>query len=207
MKGWVTWRSGDDEGIAWMAKQTGSAAARLSALIAEIEAGAYARGRADARKEVLSALGAVGQSALKSGSQQEKPPSTRAARKRRTSGGKRAPRGSVRALVERALQDQPGQSAQEILARAGTDAERLVRLGSIRVELQTGRRLGRYESKDGRWSLVASPSAEGDGASDTRRPPEPDEAAGGPDGDAPGEDAASGKPGTGGGPSRLGMNW
>ena len=49
-----------------MAKQTGSATVRLSALIAEIEAEAYARGRADTRQEVLSALGAPGRSASKS---------------------------------------------------------------------------------------------------------------------------------------------
>ena len=112
--------------------------------------------------------------------------------------------------------------------RAGTDAERLVKLGSIRAELQTGRRQGRYESKDGRWSLAASPSAEGDGASDASASSEPDGPAGAPadasrseagpspemgetrgvlDGDAPGEDAASGEPDTGDAQSRLGMNW
>lgn len=39
-----------------MAKKTGSAAGRLPALVAEIEADAYARGKADARNEILSAL-------------------------------------------------------------------------------------------------------------------------------------------------------
>ena len=190
-----------------MANEIGSAAAKVSALIAEIEAAAYARGRADARKEVLLALGAPRQSARMPGSRQEKPRSTGTAHKRRTGGGKRAPRGSVRALVERALRDRPGLTAPEVLARAGTDAERLVKLGSIRVELQTGRRQGRYESKDGWWSLAASPSADGDGVSDTSASPEPDEATGVPDGDASDEDAASGEPEAGGGQSRLGMNW
>ena len=119
----------------------------LSALIAEIEAEAYVRGRADARKEVLSALNAPGQPALMSGSRREKPRSTRSARKRRTAGGKRAPRGSVRTLVERALRAEPGLSAWGVLDRADSDAERLIKLGSIRVELQTGRRQGRYETK------------------------------------------------------------
>ena len=203
-------------------------AARLSALIAEIEAAAYARGRVDAQKEVLSALSAPGRSAPLSGSRQKKPRSTGMARNRRTAGGKRAPRGSVRTLVERALRAGSGLSAREVLDRAGTDAERLVKLGSIRMELQTGRQQGRYESNDGRWSLAASSSAEGGGVFDALASPEPggaagppadasqseaspsaeaDEAADTPDGDAPGEDAASGEPETGGSQSRLGMNW
>ena len=227
---WVARRCGQDEGIGRMAKETGSAAVRLSALIVEIEAEAYARGRADARREVLSALDAPGQSAPMTGSRREKPSSTGAARKRRTAGGKRAPRGSVRALVERALREQPGLTAREILGRAGTDAERLVNLGSIRADLQTGRRQGRYESKDRRWSLAASPPAEGDGASDAPASPAPDgagalaeafrseadpspetdeaaNAPGVPKSGVSGGDVASGEPETGGGQNRLGMNW
>lgn len=211
-----------------MARETGSAAVRLSALIAEVEAEAYARGRADARKEILSALGAPGRSAPRSGSRRDKPALPGTARGRRTAGGKRAPRGAARALVERALRDRPGLSAREILDRAGTDAERLVKPGSVRVELHNGRRRGRYESDDGRWSLAASPCAEVDGASDKPASPEPDGATGasadafrseaGPspdtdaaagvsDGDAAGEDAETGEPETGGGQGRLGMNW
>lgn len=181
-----------------MAKETGSAAGRLSALIAEIEAAAYARGQADARKEVLSVLGAPALTEQMSESRKEKPRSTGAAGKRRTAGGKRAPRGSVRALVERTLRAEAGLSAREVLDRAGSDAERLVKLGSIRAELQTGRRQGRYESKDGRWLLAASVSAEGNGVSDIPASP---------DGDKAGEDTASEGPETGGGPGRLGMNW
>lgn len=215
-----------------MAKQTASAAARLTALVAEIAAEAYARGRADARQGVLSALGAVGKPTPTPRSRQQKASSTGTARKPRTAGGKRAPRGATRALIQRALRDRPGLSAREILDGAGADAERLVKLSSIRVELYSGRREGRYESKDGSWSLAPSYSAEGDDALETpafdesdsgagspadasrsepSRSPETDEAAGMLNGDAPGQapgqDAASGEPETGIGPSRLGMNW
>lgn len=204
-----------------MAKNSGSAADRLSALVAEIEAEAYARGRADARGEMLAALGAPGAStprprARRNDGSSASPP----ARKPRAGAGKRAPKGSVRALVERVLRDRPGLTAREIVDRADGDAERLVKPGSIRAELQTGRKQGRYESEGGRWSLSSSVPEGGDGAPDMSSSPEPDNAPDAPPdcglpeagpsaepGDAAGEDVASGEPNTGGGQSRLGMNW
>ncbi len=209
-----------------MAKDRKNAASRLSALVMEIEAEAYARGRADVRKEMLTALGAGGES--KPRSRRERTSVARSARKPPASGGKRAPRGTVRALVERALRDQPGLTAREILDRAATDAERLVKLTSIRVELHTGRRQGRYESRDGRWSPAASATAVDDGPSDaspaladtllegtsgdsspseTDPSREPDGAASVPTGETPDGNAASGEPETGGDQGRLGMNW
>ena len=79
-----------------MARGGTGAAERISALIAEIEAEAYARGRADARNELLRALGAA---------ETSKRP---AKAKRRGGGRRRAPRGSVRRLVERVLGEHPG---------------------------------------------------------------------------------------------------
>ena len=65
---------------------------------------------------------------------------------------------------------------------AATDAERLIRLSSIRVELQNGRKQGRYESRDGRWSLAASASAaageDGSSGAPPEVEPERDEATG-----------------------------
>ena len=188
-----------------MAKEAGSTADKLSALVAEIEAEAYARGKADARTECLQALGTSNASApTRRG---KKPSGARPARKRRAGGSKRAPRGSVRALVERALRDRVGLTAAEIIDRAGTDAERMVKLSSIGMELTKGRRLGRYASAEGRWSLAASPSEDGEGAPDAPASPEPDAATDAPAGDAPGDDTASSEAETGGGQSRLGMNW
>ena len=142
---------GDHEGNARMAKKTGGTAEKLSALVAEIEAEAYARGKADARNEIVAALGTSRASApTRRG---KKPSGARPARKRRAGGSRRAPRGSVRALVERALRGRAGLTAAEIIDRAGTDAERMVKLSSIGMELTKGRRLGRYASADG--TLVA----------------------------------------------------
>lgn len=138
-----------------MARVSTRRADRLSALIAEIEAEAYARGQADARKELLDLLdagtaerGVAGQTRAR----RARP----GARKRRASGRKRAPRGSVPRFVEQALRDGSGQTPQEILARAANKMERLIKLPSIRAELGAGRRQGRYELNDGRWYLAKS---------------------------------------------------
>lgn len=130
------------------ASRTGSD--KLSALIAEIEVEAYARGRADARKQLLDLLGA-GEAEASRGRKAR----TARAPRRRPRGGKRAPRGSVPRFVERILRERPGLTPPEILARAATDTERLIKLGSIRTELTNGRGQGRYELLDGRWSLAA----------------------------------------------------
>ena len=139
---------------------------QLSALIAEIEAEAYARGRADARKELLDILGAGG-AAPRSKASRGRKGRTAGAPGRRASGGKRAPRGSVPRFVERILRDRPGLTPQEIVAQAATDTERLIKLGSIRTELTNGRGQGRYELVDGRWSLAAS----GQGAAEADETP------------------------------------
>ena len=153
---------------------------KLSALIAEIEAEAYARGRSDARKELLDILGAGGKRAAPSGARRGRPGA--AAPKRRAGGSERAPRGSVPRFVEQALRDNPGSTVQEILALAATDEERLIKLPSIRLELRNGRKQGRYESRGRRWSLAASASATAgeDGTSGVppEAEPERDEATG-----------------------------
>ena len=136
----------------------------LSALIAEIEAEAYARGRADARKELLDVLAAGGGHLASATVSRERRANKAEPGKRRASGGKRAPRGSVRRFVEQALRDHPDSTVQEILERAATDTERSIKLPSIRNELQTGRRQGKYESNGRRWSLAGSdPGAAGAG--------------------------------------------
>lgn len=135
------------------ASRTGSD--KLAALVAEIEAEAYARGRADARKELLDLLDSGGPGAARAKPSRGRKAGTAAAPKRRASGRKRAPKGSVPRFVEQALREQPGLTPPEILARAATDDERLIKLGSIRTELGNGRKQGRYEANGGRWSLAA----------------------------------------------------
>ena len=83
----------------------------LSALIAEIETEAYARGQSDARKELLDILGAGGERPAPAGARRGRRPGT-GTPKPRTGGSKRAPRGSVPRFVEQALRDHPGSTVQ-----------------------------------------------------------------------------------------------
>ena len=136
-----------------------SGAEKLSALIAEIEADAYARGQADAKKEILAVLGSGGAQIAGTRGTRGRRGRKGQPKTRRASGRKRAPKGSVPRFVEQALREQPGQTPPEILARASTDMERLIKLPSIRTELRNGRGQGKYTLSDGRWSLSgAAPS-------------------------------------------------
>ena len=139
-----------------MARTPASSADRLSALITEIEAEAYARGQADARKELLDLLGSGTARRAAAKASRGRPAKPAAAPKRRASGRKRAPKGSVPRFVEQALRDNPGQTPPEILARAAGDMERLIKLPSIRTELRNGGKQGKYEQKDGRWFLAGA---------------------------------------------------
>ena len=194
-----------------MANDSTGATQQLSALIAEIEAEAYARGQSDARKELLDILGA-GKRAAPAGARRGRP---EAAAKRRAGGRKRAPRGSVLRFVEQALRDNPGSTVQEILALAATDEERLIRLSSIRVELQNGRKQGRYESRDRRWSLAAPASAaaceDGSSGAPPEEEPERDDAAGASAGEPAMQDPVSPEAESeadgNGNSRRLGLTW
>ena len=194
-----------------MANDSTGATQKLSALIAEIEAEAYARGRSDARKSLLDILGAGGKRAAPSGARRGRPGA--AAPKRRAGGSKRAPRGSVPRFVEQALRDNPGSTVQEILGLASTDAERLIRLSSIRVELRNGRKQGRYESHGRRWSLAASVSAgageDGSSGAPPEVEPERGEATGVSTGEPAMQDPASPEAEADGNENRgrLGLTW
>ena len=169
-----------------MPKPSRTGSDKLSALVTEIEAEAYARGQADARKELLDVLGSGGVRAPRATSRGQKA-RTAAAPKRRARGRKRAPRGSVPGFVEQALRDRPGLTPPEILERAATDMERLIKLSSILTELRNGRRQGKYELSGGRWSLAA-PDPGVTGADETASP----EAT---QGSEPGEGESTGTPG------------
>ncbi len=155
-----------------MPNASGTSTEKLSALIAEIEAEAYARGQADAKKEMLDLLGTGGERAARTRATRGRRAKTAAAPKRRASGRKRAPKGSVPRFVEQALREQPGLTPPEILARAATDMERLIKLPSIRTELRNGRRQGKYELNGGRWTLAGS-AAGGATAAETPSPDAP----------------------------------
>lgn len=139
-----------------MAKVAGGNVEKLSALIAGIEAEAYDRGRDDARKELLDLLQSGSPQTSVTRAARGKAAGTAAPRGKRTGRAKRAPKGSVRPFVDRALGERPGATAPEILGQAATDAERSIKLSSVRVELRNGRLQGRYVSEHGRWSLLVS---------------------------------------------------
>ena len=142
-----------------MAKGLASVGERVAALITEIEAEAYARGRADARKELLDALGVAPRRPALARPKRARG-RAKAARKRSARGSGRAPRGSVPRFVGRVLDEHPGTPAAEIAGHAASDVERSIRLASIRVELSKGRAQGRYVSDNGRWSLAATAATE-----------------------------------------------
>lgn len=150
----------------------------LSALIAEIEAAAYARGRADARKELLDVLAAGGEPRPRGRGSRGRQAGKPAPAKQRARGSKRAPRGSVPRFVERVLRERPGSTVQEMMEQAATDAERSIKLWSIRVELGNGRRQGKYAVNGRRWSIAGSDPAPAEGgpgtSSDASLSAEPD---------------------------------
>ena len=193
-----------------MPKAAGSNAERLSALIAGIEADAYERGRADARKELLDLLqpgsGQTGARAARG-----KTAGRKASKEKGAGRGKRAPKGSVRPFVERVLREHPGATAPEISGHADDDVERSIKLSSIRVELRNGGLQGRYVSDRGRWSLAASEasSAAPEEAASSEPPPgsaaTASEAGSGVSADA--DNAAASDEGEGETGSTLGLNF
>lgn len=145
----------------------------LAALIAEIEAAAYARGRADARKELLDVLAAGGGPGPGGRGSHGRRAGKPAPAKPRARGRKRAPKGSVPRFVERVLRERPDSTVQEMMEQAATDAERSIKLSSIRAELGNGRRLGKYAVNGRRWSLSGpdpAPAGGGQGTSSDASP-------------------------------------
>ena len=193
-----------------MPKAAGSNAERLSALIAGIEADAYERGRADARKELLDLL-QPGSGQTDTRAARGEAAGRKASNGKRAGGGKRAPKGSVRPFVERVLRDHPGAAASEIPGHAAGDVERSIKLSSIRVELRNGGLQGRYVSDGGRWSLAASEasSAAWEGAASSEPAPGSAPVAGEAGSGAPADvgEAAAPEDGEGEGGTRLGLKF
>ena len=187
-----------------MAKALMSKSQELTALVADIKARAYERGRADTRSELLELLGARSGSPAR---ETRSPGRKNGAPTRRAGGRKRAPRGSVPRLVERALGERPGLTPTEILGNATTDADRWVKLSSVVNELRGGRRGGKYVLEDGRWSLAArdAGSAEPAGAAEALLEP----VAEAPESDSPTQPEAPSdlQPGEGGRKGTLGLAW
>ncbi len=191
-----------------MARAARSSAEKLAELISGIEAEAYARGQADARKALRDLLTAGSGRGARATPASGRRAGKAASPARRAGSGKRAPRGSVRRFVERVLGEHPGATVPEIAGYAATEAERSIKPGSIRVELSNGRKQGRYVSDNRRWSLSASdPAVEQTGrAVPSEPPPAVPPGGGGETGTGSGQGDDSSAPGQGSG-TTLGLNF
>ena len=138
----------------------------LVALIRSIEADAYERGKADAKREIMTYLttnAALGPAASGQGNAR---PSRRGQRtiERSASDRARAPKGTTVALINRVLALHPGLTPSEILTHAETEYEKMVGGPSLRNQLRRGRKDGRYRrDDDGRWHLVDASKDEAEG--------------------------------------------
>lgn len=147
---------------------------RLQSLLSEAIEEAYARGRADAKREMLALLsneptevtGAIPR--LASGEMEAeynndrkdadeeavdfaaRPPIER----------KRAPKGLPRAVVDRALGEaKHGLRPQDIAEFFRDDYERMIAVSTLRGELRKGMSEGRYYEQNGQWFLVKNNEA------------------------------------------------
>lgn len=71
---------------------------------------------------------------------------------------KRAPRGLVRVVVTRSLNEAApaGLTTNDFKDKSRDDLERMISVGSIRNELRRGAAEGRYREEGGRWFLARS---------------------------------------------------
>ena len=188
-----------------MTRAARSHAGTLGELISEIEAEAYARGRADAREELLDLLTAGNGRGARMRRTSARRTGKAASPTGRTGDGERAPRGSVRRFVERVLGEHPGATVPEIAGYAATGIERSIKPGSIRVELSNGRKQGRYVWNNRRWSLAGSdPAVEETGRADPPEPAPPDGDAGTAADSGQGDDSSAPRQGSG---TTLGLSF
>ncbi|GFE63030.1 hypothetical protein [Litoreibacter roseus] len=111
-----------------------------------------AKGKTDAREELLSVL-SPGKTSAKPGPK-PKAKKPRKAKAATPKGRKRAPRGTARTLVERAMEKAGkgnGVKIADIAATAENDLEAMVKEVSLRAELRKGTDDGRYTNSDGMW--------------------------------------------------------
>jgi hypothetical protein len=126
-------------------------AERMAKLVHE----AYRRGEADALDRVVSAA--------RAGQMQTREPTPWVSARLELvphEDRKRAPKGTVSALVDRALNNGSGKTPDEIKACAETGYEHMVALASIRSHLRAGVSEGRYRKQSGRWFAIHERSAE-----------------------------------------------
>ena len=154
--------------------------------LARAEAAAYERGKEDGRQECLDELIANARARQQAARQDTEPQAPR--NNVRPAGGarpafdrRRAPRGSVRELIRRALSSRPGLVPADILAEAETDYERMIQPASVRNELRRGRAAGRYRRSRGHWYLAEAGNDEAEGNPSQDQPSASNSSQGGSD--------------------------
>ena len=148
----------------------------FAAAIKSVEDEAYARGKADAKKDLLAYLSTQAPSVTSVAPQPEKTDTTERKKPHILTPAKarvRAPRGIVQALVSRVLSKHPSLTPKEILAHAETEFERMIKPPSLRSELRNGRTEGRYRTEFGRWSLSNTKNEEAEGTPSQEQPSAP----------------------------------
>ena len=144
--------------------------------LSRAEAAAYARGKEAGRKEILDELIASAQA------KQQAPRSgaIEADSARPSSDRTRAPKGTVRRLINRVLSSRPGLRPIEILAHAETDYEKMVQAPSLRNQLRRGLGQGQYRRTHGHWYLADPGENEAEGLSSEGAPSASNTSQGGP---------------------------
>ena len=146
---------------------SGTSADELLAIIRSIEADAYERGKADAKREIMAYLTTNASLGTVIGGQAKEPQQPRRVRQNTTvraaSDRQRAPKGSTAALINRVLSSHPGLTPAQILTRAETEYEKMIRGPSLRNQLRRGREQGRYRRTGGRWYLADAGKDEAEG--------------------------------------------
>ena len=132
------------------------------------EAAAYERGKEDGRSEMLNELMVNVRAKQQAERQDTEPQPPRSGAidadgARPASARKRAPKGTVRSLINRVLSSRPGLKPKQILAHAETANEKMVQPPSLRNQLRRGLKQGQYRSTHGRWHLADPKKNEAEG--------------------------------------------
>ena len=147
----------------------------LADTLSRAEAAAYERGKNDGQREMLDELISNAQAKQQAAQQdtETQPPRSGAIEAdgaRPASARKRAPKGTVRSLINRVLSSRPGLKPIQILAHAETDHEKMVQPPSLRNQLRRGLKQGQYRSTRGCWHLADPKKNEAEGIPSEDKP-------------------------------------
>lgn len=135
----------------------------ISAIIRRAETAAYERGKADAKREMLQHLTSTDAEIKAPLGEQKRTDDIDSGKP--TQERQRAPKGIVPKFVTRVLTDESGLTPKQIMTRATTDFEKMIKPASVRSELRSGSESGKYKSDNGTWSMADKGFDEAEGHS------------------------------------------